>query len=98
MNTKFIIGNVGTTSGPLGKRYGVMQQAVQVWADVVNKHGGIAGHPVRVEAGDDANDPARHLSLVQQMVEQQHVAGARRSGPLPRPPKAFWNCSIGCKL
>jgi branched-chain amino acid transport system substrate-binding protein len=73
MSDAFVIDNVGTTSGPLGERYGVMQQAVQVWAEVVNRHGGLAGRPVHVEVGDDANDPARHLSLIQRMVEQQHA-------------------------
>jgi branched-chain amino acid transport system substrate-binding protein len=73
MNNDIFIGNVGTTSGPLGKRYGVMQHAVKAWAEEVNKHGGLAGRLVRVEVGDDANDPARHLGLVQHMVEQKHV-------------------------
>ena len=61
MSNVIFIGNVGTTSGPLGKRYGVMQQAVKAWADVVNKNGGIAGRLVRVEIDDDANDTARHF-------------------------------------
>lgn len=73
MSNVIFIGNVGTTSGPLGKRCGVMQQAVKAWADVVNKNGGIAGRLVRVEIDDDANDTARHLSLIQQMVEQKQV-------------------------
>jgi branched-chain amino acid transport system substrate-binding protein len=51
----------------------VMQPAVKAWADVVNKDGGVAGRPVRVEVADDANDPARHLRLVQEMVEQKRV-------------------------
>jgi branched-chain amino acid transport system substrate-binding protein len=73
--TPIVIGNVGTTSVAWMKyrAYAVMQQAVQVWADVVNESGGIAGRPLRVEVADDANDPARHVGLVRQMVEQQGV-------------------------
>ena len=50
-----------------------MQPAVQAWADKVNKTGGIAGRPVLVVVGDDANDPAAQLRLVQEMVEQRSV-------------------------
>lgn len=71
--TPIVIGNVGTISGPLGERYGAMQKAVRAWADAVNSNGGLRGRPVRVETADDANDPAKNLTLVKQMVEEKHV-------------------------
>lgn len=68
-----VLGNVGTISGPLGERYGIMQKAVQAWADTVNENGGLGGRQVRVEVADDGNDPARHLQIVKDMVENKGV-------------------------
>ena len=70
-----VIGNVGNTSvrGPKIRDFAVMQPAVQAWAGEVNKTGGIGGRPVLVVVGDDANDPAAQLRLVQEMVEQRGV-------------------------
>lgn len=68
-----VLGNVGTMSGPLGDRYGAMQKAVQAWADTVNANGGIGGRQIRLEVADDANDAAKHLQLVKDMVEKKHV-------------------------
>jgi branched-chain amino acid transport system substrate-binding protein len=71
--TPIVIGNVGTTSGPLGASFGVMQEGVQAWVDYVNDHGGINGRPVRLVTGDDSADPAKFLAAVQQMVQQDGV-------------------------
>jgi branched-chain amino acid transport system substrate-binding protein len=68
-----VIGNVGTTSGSTGQRSDGMQQAVQASAEVVNRDGGIAGRAVRVEVADDAEDPAEHLRLTEEMVERKGV-------------------------
>jgi branched-chain amino acid transport system substrate-binding protein len=70
-----VIGNIGTVSNSFAKysEYSPMQRAVQAWADWTNKHGGINEHPIRVEVADDENSPAKHLSRVQELVEQKHV-------------------------
>ena len=43
----------------------------QVVARYVNDNGGLNGHPVRVIVADDGGDPARALSLVRDLVENQ---------------------------
>ena len=52
---------------------GLFQSRRFAWAGEVNKTGGIGGRPVLVVVGDDANDPAAQLRLVQEMVEQRGV-------------------------
>jgi branched-chain amino acid transport system substrate-binding protein len=73
--SSIVIGNIGTVSNSFAKysEYAPMQKAVQAWADWTNKHGGVDGHPIRVEVADDENSPAKHLSRVQELVEQKHV-------------------------
>jgi ABC-type branched-subunit amino acid transport system substrate-binding protein len=70
-----IIGTVGTQSGPIGVATNPGVKAVQAWAAGRNTTGGIDCHPVRYVVGDDGGDPARHLALVKQLVEKEHVIG-----------------------
>ncbi len=44
-----------------------------MWAKWVNANGGVAAHPVNVIAKDDANDPARALQAVQDLVENEGI-------------------------
>jgi branched-chain amino acid transport system substrate-binding protein len=68
-----IVANVGTFSGPIGVLFLAYAQGVQVWAKAVNARGGVNGHEVKLLILDDAGDPARHRSLVQQAIDQQHA-------------------------
>jgi hypothetical protein len=43
------------------------------WASWVNAHGGINGHPVQLIVKDNKGDQAQAVSLVKQLVEQDHV-------------------------
>lgn len=67
------LGSVGTTSGPIGSALAPGVRAAQAWAAWVNANGGIAGRPVELVVADDGGDPARHRSLVQQLVEERGV-------------------------
>lgn len=64
---------MGNYSGPAGSSTSAAPTALRVWAQWVNAHGGIAGHPVEVFTADDGADPARSRSLIQDMVENRHV-------------------------
>ena len=47
--------------------------AIQAWASWVNAHGGINGHPVKLIVEDNKGDQAQAVSLVKQLVQQDHV-------------------------
>ena len=67
------LGHIGTYSGLLGAIFAGGQEMVQVWANWVNTHGGLNGHPVQVVMADDGGDPSRNLALTRDMVENQGV-------------------------
>ena len=66
------IGVVGTMSGVGGTQLG-STRAVQAWAQAQNAKGGVNGQPIEVLVVDDAGDPARFRSALQEMVEQRGV-------------------------
>jgi branched-chain amino acid transport system substrate-binding protein len=68
-----VIGNVGTYSGPAGSSLADLPEGVQAWVKYINDRGGLNGHTVKLVSADDGADPARHRSLVQQLVETQKV-------------------------
>ena len=67
------LGNVGTYSGPAGETFLAYLHGSQIWVKYVNAVGGLNGHPVELSVADDGGDPARHRSLVQDMVERRKV-------------------------
>jgi branched-chain amino acid transport system substrate-binding protein len=64
---------VCTCSAGAGGTTSDVPNAVTAWAAYVNGHGGVNGHPVKIYYKDDADDPAKSLSAVQQMVSGNHV-------------------------
>jgi branched-chain amino acid transport system substrate-binding protein len=68
-----VLGDIGEDSGPVGANIASAKVAAQAWEGYVNAHGGLNGHPVRIIFGDDASSNATALSLVTQMVTQDHV-------------------------
>jgi branched-chain amino acid transport system substrate-binding protein len=68
-----VLGNIGIYSGPAGSSLGGAEPMIRVWAQWVNDHGGIAGHPAQIYTGDDGADPQKSLSLAKDMVENKHV-------------------------
>jgi branched-chain amino acid transport system substrate-binding protein len=66
-------GSFGDASGVLGAVSGPAPPANRAWAKWINANGGLNCHPVNMTVADDGGDPARALSIAQQMVEQNHV-------------------------
>jgi branched-chain amino acid transport system substrate-binding protein len=75
-----VIGNVGTYSGPAGSSLADLLSGLAAWVKYINDRGGLNGHDVRLVSADDGADPARHRSLVQQLVEQQKVVAFVANG------------------
>ncbi len=79
-----LIGNVGTyrqqgfTGVPAGKL------ALEAWGKWVNAHGGINGHPVKLVIRNNGGDQAQAVSLVKELVEEEHVVAfvAQQDGSL----------------
>jgi branched-chain amino acid transport system substrate-binding protein len=79
----FVIGSVGTQGGIVGASVADGTKALRAWVTDANARGGLAGRPVSLIVGDDGADPARHQSLVQQLVEEKGViAFVYNSAPL----------------
>ena len=71
--TPIVIGSVGTYTQGTGGFTDPGQPAIEAWASWVNAHGGINGHPVKLIVEDNKGDQAQAVSLVKQLVEQDHV-------------------------
>jgi branched-chain amino acid transport system substrate-binding protein len=65
-----VVGHVGSYSGVFSG-FANGYRAVEAWGGLMNERGGIDGHPVKVIVAEDGGDPARHLALVRQLVEEQ---------------------------
>jgi branched-chain amino acid transport system substrate-binding protein len=68
------IGVVGTFSGTNTSASLPSIPTAKAWAAWVNAHGGIRGHKVKLFFGDDKGSPSTGLTVVQQLVQQDHVA------------------------
>lgn len=71
--TPIKVGVIGTYSGPLSSDTATGKLVSQAWADSVNAAGGIKGHPVQLFIEDDQGNPALSLTLLKQLVQQDHV-------------------------
>jgi branched-chain amino acid transport system substrate-binding protein len=58
-----------SASGIIGANVGSALPVLQAWARYINASGGIACHPVTVLGRDDASDPGKASSAVQDLVE-----------------------------
>jgi branched-chain amino acid transport system substrate-binding protein len=65
-----VIGAVGQQSGPLGAALIGSTRAVEAWVARTDAAGGLGCHRIKYIAYDDGGDPARHLTLVRKLVEQ----------------------------
>lgn len=68
-----VVGTLCSCSGPLAASLGHSIDVLQTWASSVNDHGGINGHPVKVVAYDDGQDPSTALADAKKLVEQDRV-------------------------
>ncbi|HEX3712286.1 MAG TPA: ABC transporter substrate-binding protein, partial [Trebonia sp.] len=71
--TPIVIGSVGTYTQGTGGFTDPGLPAIQAWASWVNAHGGINGHPVKLITEDNKGDQAQAVSMVKQLVQQDHV-------------------------
>jgi branched-chain amino acid transport system substrate-binding protein len=71
--TPIVIGSVGTYTEGTGGFTDPGQPAIEAWASWVNAHGGINGHPVKLIVEDNKGDQAQAVSMVKQLVQQDHV-------------------------
>jgi branched-chain amino acid transport system substrate-binding protein len=71
--TPITVGFVCSCTGPLAQSIGRSADVIQAWAKWTNAHGGLNGHPVKVIAADDGQDPAKGLEAVKSLVEQDKV-------------------------
>jgi branched-chain amino acid transport system substrate-binding protein len=68
-----VIGVVGGYTGNQAGSQGLADDVSQAWVDWVNDKGGINGHPVDLIIKDDANDAAKGLQAVKELVEKDKV-------------------------
>src|SRR3984885_3892215 len=71
--TPIVIGSVGTYTQGTGGFTNPGEPAIEAWASWVNAHGGINGHPVKLIVEDNKGDQAQAVSMVKQLVQQDHV-------------------------
>jgi branched-chain amino acid transport system substrate-binding protein len=69
--TPIVIGSVGSYTEDGFTDPG--EPAIEAWASWVNAHGGINGHPVKLIVADNKGDQAQAVSMVKQLVQQDHV-------------------------
>lgn len=71
--TPYVIGDIGTYSGPYASSNIGGKDGVDAWVKYTNAHGGIAGHPVKVIFKDDQATGSLALTEVKQLVGSDHV-------------------------
>lgn len=71
--TPYVIGQVGTFSGPNGSSQIGAKYGLDAWVKWTNAHGGINGHPVQLISLDDQQNAATLLTETKKLVQQDHV-------------------------
>jgi branched-chain amino acid transport system substrate-binding protein len=70
----YVIGSIGTYTGPLVGNSTVTEQLFQTWASYTNANGGINGHPVKVISHDDGGSPATAIAEINKLVNAHILA------------------------
>lgn len=68
-----VLGMSTALTGPARALGSGMLKGVQIYLDLANAQGGIGGRPLRLEAMDDAYEPARCSENVRKLIDQSHV-------------------------
>ena len=71
--TEIKIGNIMPYSGP-ASAYGVIGKSETAFWNMVNEHGGVAGHKINFITVDDGYNPAKAVEQARKLVEQDEVA------------------------
>ena len=60
-------------SGDFSADGSAFKQGYQLWADTVNKHGGLLGHQVKLDIVSDASSPTQVVTNYQKLISLDHV-------------------------
>ncbi|HVA52305.1 MAG TPA: amino acid ABC transporter substrate-binding protein [Acidimicrobiales bacterium] len=60
-------------SGDFSADGNAFKQGYQLWADTVNKHGGLLGHQVKLDIVSDASSPTQVVTNYQKLISLDHV-------------------------
>ena len=71
--TEIKIGNTDAYSGP-ASAYGVIAKTESAFFQMVNDHGGVAGHKINFISYDDAYSPPKTVEQVRRLIEEDQVA------------------------
>jgi branched-chain amino acid transport system substrate-binding protein len=69
----FKLGTLGGYTGVQAPSVGAVDDTLQAWVKYTNANGGINGHPVQLIVHDDADNPAKAMQFVREMVEKDKV-------------------------
>ncbi|MBN1573842.1 MAG: ABC transporter substrate-binding protein [Deltaproteobacteria bacterium] len=69
----YVIGGVFSVTGSNSFLGEPEKKSMELYADIVNKEGGIDGHPVEVVIYDDEGDPTNSVTLVKKLIEKDNV-------------------------
>ena len=71
--TPITVGASLSLSGDFGGDGPAMKQGYQLWADTVNKNGGLLGRPVQLVILDDKSDPDQTTKNYKKLINVDHV-------------------------
>jgi branched-chain amino acid transport system substrate-binding protein len=72
-NAPWVIGEIAPLSGPAATVGIRLNQATKMWADDVNKAGGIAGRKIELITCDDAARPEKAVSCARDLFSKKPV-------------------------
>ena len=68
-----VIGTSLSLSGDFSADGQAFQRGYQLWADDINKSGGLLGHPVKLDVVSDASSPAQVVTNYQKLISSDHA-------------------------
>src|SRR5579875_1380572 len=69
-----VIGASLSLSGDFSADGQAFQRGYELWADYVNHHGGLLGHPVKLDILSDASSPTQAVTNYEKLISSNHVA------------------------
>ena len=69
----YVIGGIFSVTGRASFLGEPEKNSMELYADIINKEGGINGHPVEVVIYDDEGDATKSVTLVKKLIEKDNV-------------------------
>ncbi len=69
----YVIGGIFSVTGRASFLGEPEKNSMELFADIINKEGGINGHPIEVVIYDDEGDATKSVTLVKKLVEKDNV-------------------------